>query len=58
MENISYQTGNLLNGMLSLTGTDLFVAPARIYGHILSIILELSLLGVMGRVIYGKVKDQ
>lgn len=57
MENISYQTGNLLNGMLSLIGTNLLAGPVRTYGYVFAIILELSLLGVTGKAVYDKVKD-
>ena len=58
MYNIACETGNLLNGMFNFIGANSFMGPCRTYGYIVAVILVLSLLGTMGKAVYGEVKDK
>jgi hypothetical protein len=56
MYNIACETGNLLNGMSNFIGANSFTGPCRTYGYIVAVILGISLLGAMGKAVYGVVK--
>jgi hypothetical protein len=58
MYNIACEAGNLLNGMFKFIEANSFMGSCRTYGYIVTVILELSLLGTMGKDVYCEVKDK
>jgi hypothetical protein len=58
MYNIACEAGNLLNSMFKFIEANSFMSSCRTYGYIVTVFLELSLLGTMGKAVYGEVKDK
>jgi hypothetical protein len=58
MYNITFETGNFLNGIFKFIEANSFMGPCRTYGYIVAMLFGLFLLGTMGKAVYGVVKDK